>query len=179
MKTDAMLAAQSAGESLTIVIPALNEEGAIASTIQRCLDERQEIMRQAGLSNVEIIVVSDGSTDRTAEIAKGFDGVKVVVFEVNRGYGAAIKEGWRQAHGTLLGFLDADGTCNPRYFADMCRLAVEEEADVVLGSRMGPNSKMPKVRRIGNRIYALLLGLLCGRAITDTASGMRVVRRRS
>ena len=58
-------------------------------------------------------------------------------------------------------------------------MAITEDADIVLGSRLGPNSKMPTVRRIGNRIYALLLGLLCGRAITDTASGMRVVRRRS
>jgi hypothetical protein len=58
-------------------------------------------------------------------------------------------------------------------------MATTEGADIVIGSRLGPNSKMPKVRRIGNRIYALLLGLLCGRAITDTASGMRVVRRRA
>lgn len=167
------------GETLTIVIPALNEENAIGSTISRCLEARGEIMRAAALSDVEIIVVSDGSTDRTIEIAQGFDEVKVIVFEVNRGYGAAIKEGWQQGRGTLLAFLDADGTCNPRYFAEMCRIAVNEDADVVLGSRLGPNSKMPKVRRLGNRIYALLLGFLCGRAITDTASGMRVVRRRS
>ncbi len=105
--------------------------------------------------------------------------MKVIVFRENRGYGAAIKEGWRIGRGTLLGFLDADGTCDPRYFASMCETALTEDADIVLGSRLGPNSKMPKVRRLGNRIYAFLLGLLCGRAITDTASGMRVVRRRS
>jgi glycosyltransferase involved in cell wall biosynthesis len=168
---------QSAAESLTIVIPALNEEGAIADTVSRCIEARAQIMGQADLSDIEIIVVSDGSTDRTAEIAKTFDDVKVIVFETNRGYGAAIKEGWRQGKGTLLGFLDADGTCDPRYFAGMCRMAVEESADVVLGSRMGPDSKMPWIRRLGNRIYAFLLGLLCGRQVTDTASGMRIVRR--
>jgi glycosyltransferase involved in cell wall biosynthesis len=168
-----------AGESLTIVIPALNEEGAIGDTITRCMEASAQIKSQADLSDVEIIVVSDGSTDRTAEIAKGFSDVKVIVFRENRGYGAAIKEGWRIGRGTLLGFLDADGTCDPRYFASMCETALTEDADIVLGSRLGPNSKMPKVRRLGNRIYAFLLGLLCGRAITDTASGMRVVRRRS
>jgi hypothetical protein len=123
--------------------------------------------------------VSDGSTDRTAEIAKSYEDVKVIVFEENRGYGAAIKEGWRQGSGSLLGFLDADGTCDPIYFAEMCRVSVAESADVVLGSRLGPESKMPGIRRLGNRIYAFLLGLLCGRQVTDTASGMRVVRRES
>jgi glycosyltransferase involved in cell wall biosynthesis len=165
--------------SLTIVIPALNEEEAIGGTLERCLAARERIERAAGLDRVEIIVVSDGSTDRTAEIAKSYDDVKVIVFEKNRGYGAAIKGGWRQGSGSLVGFLDADGTCDPTYFAEMCRVALEESADVVLGSRLGPDSKMPRVRRLGNRIYAFLLGLLCGRQVTDTASGMRVVRRES
>ena len=136
-------------------------------------------MERAGLAAVEVIVVSDGSTDRTVEIAQGFDEVKVIVFEKNRGYGAAIKEGWRQGTGNLVGFLDADGTCNPQYFGEMCRLCAEESADVTLGSRLGPESQMPRVRRIGNRIYAFMLGFLCGRYVTDTASGMRVVRRSS
>lgn len=167
------------GNSLTIVIPALNEECAIGNTISRCLEARARIKETAALTHVQIIVVSDGSTDRTAEIAKSYDEVKVIVFEKNRGYGAAIKEGWRQGVGSLLGFLDADGTCEPIYFAEMCRVAVEESADVVLGSRLGPESKMPRIRRLGNRMYAFLLGLLCGRQVTDTASGMRVVRRES
>ena len=165
------------GESLTIVIPALNEEGAIGQTIARCLEARPHIERHGGVTEVEIVVVSDGSTDRTVEIARSFEEVRVIVFEKNRGYGAAIKEGWRQGKGTLLGFLDADGTCDPNYFAEMCRLVGQENADVVLGSRLGPESKMPPIRRLGNRIYALLLGLLCGFRVTDTASGMRVVRR--
>lgn len=165
------------GETLTIVIPALNEEEAIGQTISRCLDARSHIEQHGGVSGVELIVVSDGSTDRTPEIARGFDDVEVIVFERNRGYGAAIKEGWRRANGTLLGFLDADGTCDPKYFAEMCRLAREENADVVLGSRLGPDSRMPPIRRLGNRIYAFLLGFLCGFQVTDTASGMRVVRR--
>ena len=84
---------------LTIVIPALNEEGAIGRTITRCLEARVSIMREAGLDGVEIIVVSDGSTDRTVEIAQGFEPIKVIVFEKNRGYGAAIMEGFRHGAG--------------------------------------------------------------------------------
>jgi glycosyltransferase involved in cell wall biosynthesis len=162
---------------LSIVIPALNEEEAIANTISRCLAARAEIAEAGGLRAVEVIMVNDGSTDRTSEIAHGFAEVKVIDFARNRGYGAAIKEGFREASGSLVGFLDADGTCDPRYFAPMCRIAMEDGADMVLGSRLGPDSKMPGIRRLGNRIYAFLLGVLCGQHVTDTASGMRVVRR--
>ena len=164
-------------ESLTIVIPALNEEEAIGQTISRCLEAREEIARVAGLGHIELIVVSDGSTDRTAEIARSFADVCVIEFPQNQGYGAAILEGFRQGHGALLGFLDADGTCNPRYFAEMCRLIVEENAEIVLGSRLGPDSQMPRVRRFGNWLFATLLGVLTGRSLTDSASGMRVMRR--
>jgi glycosyltransferase involved in cell wall biosynthesis len=169
--------------SLTLVIPALNEETAIAGTVSRCVAARDEIAAAAGLDDIEIIVVSDGSTDRTAEIAreiaKKVSEVRVIEFEKNRGYGAAIKEGWRCGKGELLGFLDADGTCDPGYFAPMCRAAITEHADVVLGSRLGPDSRMPRIRRAGNQMYALILGFLCGRHVTDTASGMRVVQRRA
>jgi glycosyltransferase involved in cell wall biosynthesis len=172
-----MMSQSSPYDSLTIVIPALNEEDAIASIIERCLAARDAIKAAAGLELVEVIVVSDGSTDRTAEIARTYDEVKVIVFERNRGYGAAIKEGFRQGGGDLVGFIDADGTCDPLNFADMCRAIVEDEADIALGSRMGPGSKMPAVRRLGNRIFAAMLGLLCGQQVVDTASGMRVLRR--
>ena len=159
---------ESRPRSLTVVIPALNEEEAIGATVTRCLAARDEIKRTGGLDDVEIIVVSDGSTDRTAEIARASTRSRSSCSRQNRGYGAAIKEGFRRGRGDLVGFLDADGTCDPRYFAEMCRVAVEDDADVVLGSRMGADSKMPRVRRLGNRLYALLLGLLCGRSVSPT-----------
>ena len=166
---------------LTVVIPALNEEEAIGSTISRCLDAVDEICDSGRLSEVEFIVVSDGSTDRTVEIAREFADrnpqLKLIVFEQNRGYGAAIKEGFRIGKGNLLAFLDADGTCDPRFFGELCSAIQTRRADIALGSRMGPGSHMPFVRRFGNRLFALLLGFLSGEAVTDTASGMRVVRR--
>jgi hypothetical protein len=164
---------------LTIVLPALNEEEAIASTIERCLQARARILAESPVTSIKVVVVNDGSTDRTAEIASSFEDVPVINFARNRGYGAAIKEGWRQGGGDLLAFLDADGTCDPTYFIEMCRIAVEEQADVVLGCRMGPDSKMPPLRRLGNQIFAGLLGLLSRRQVTDSASGMRVIRASS
>lgn len=162
---------------LTIVIPALNEEDAIGSTIERCLTARSTIMAGSPVRDVEIIVVSDGSTDRTNEIASGYDEVRLIVFEKNQGYGAAIKRGFEEGTGDLVSFLDADGTCDPAFFATLCRLICDENASVAMGSRMGPDSRMPRVRRFGNRIYALILSALANRVVTDTASGMRVIRR--
>jgi glycosyltransferase involved in cell wall biosynthesis len=165
---------------LLIVIPALDEEQSIESIIRRSLEARARIIASSPVTAVDITVVSDGSTDRTVERARRYaDSVKLIVFEKNRGYGAAIKEAWRQSDADLLGFLDADGTCDPNFFADLCRTLVSERADVVLGSRLNQASKMPLVRRLGNRGFATLLRALSSSRVRDTASGMRVVRRTS
>jgi hypothetical protein len=162
---------------LTIVIPALNEEEAIGDTLRRTLEARAYIVANSPVRDVDVVVVSDGSSDRTEEIAKSFEDVTVLVFERNRGYGAAIKCGFEHGRGDLVSFLDADGTCDPKTFADLCRALEEQRADLVLGSRMGPGSEMPLVRTIGNRIFAWILGALSKRIVKDTASGMRVIRR--
>lgn len=162
---------------LTIVIPALNEEEAIGDTLRRTLEARAYLVANSPVRDVELVVVSDGSSDRTEEIAKSFEDVTVLAFEKNRGYGAAIKCGFEHGRGDLVSFLDADGTCDPKIFADLCRALEEQRADLVLGSRMGRGSEMPLVRTIGNRIFAWILGALSKRIVKDTASGMRVIRR--
>ena len=165
--------------SLSVIIPAYNEEDAIASIIERSLAARERIQREACAGGVEIIVVNDGSTDRTAEIAARYDGVCLVSYAHNRGYGAAIKAGFERASGSLLSFLDADGTCDPLFFIELCRHLDATGADVVIGSRLGANSEMPRLRRLGNRLYAGLLNAWGGNNVTDSASGMRVLRRTS
>lgn len=164
---------------LSIVIPAYNEEDAIASIIERTMAARQSICERAGIGSVEIIVVNDGSSDRTAEIARRYGEIQLISYEKNRGYGAAIKQGFERARGELLGFLDADGTCDPLFFVPLCNALREQGADVAIGSRLGPNSAMPAVRRLGNRLFAALINLWGGTRITDSASGMRVIRRSS
>lgn len=167
----------AAFEVLSVVIPALNEELAIGNTLRRCIAARETIKARTGLADVEFLIVSDGSTDRTEELARSFADVTVLTFAVNRGYGAAIKCGFEHAHGDLLGFLDADGTCDPEFFADLVSTAQREGADVVLGSRMGEGSQMPWIRTVGNRLFAWLLSAFSMRSVVDTASGMRVIRR--
>ena len=145
---------------LTIVIPALNEEEAIANTIDQCKAAAAGIILHSMITDVQIIVVSDGSTDRTVEITKHYSDIKLIVFEKNRGYGFAIKTGWKLGKGDFLGFIDADGTCDPSCFIKMCQTIEKEKADVVVGSRMGKKSKMPVISRFGNILFAKLLKLL-------------------
>jgi glycosyltransferase involved in cell wall biosynthesis len=162
---------------LSVVIPAYNEEGCIAEIVERVLSIPEKLTA-SGVEELELIVVDDGSSDRTAEIAAGYAGVRLIRQPVNKGYGAALKTGFSQAKGNLLGFLDADGTYPPEHFPDLCRVALEEEADLVIGSRMsGTESKMPLVRRVGNLIFANLVSLLSNVRVSDSASGMRVIRR--
>jgi glycosyltransferase involved in cell wall biosynthesis len=163
---------------LHFVIPAYNEEQSIDSIIKRSLAARKTIIANSPVDEVEITVVSDGSTDRTVEFAKRYaDQIKLIVLEKNQGYGAAIKEGWRQSDAELLGFLDADGTCDPNFFASLCEALENDKSDVALGNRMHANSKIPLVRRVGNLIFAVILTMFASKKVQDTASGMRVVRR--
>ncbi len=162
---------------LLIAIPALNEEDAIESIIQRSLAAKEKIIAGSPVTAVDITVVSDGSTDRTVERASKYkDRINLIVFEKNLGYGAAIKEAWRQSDAELLSFLDADGTCDPEFFATLCDLLEREQADVALGCRINKNSRMPAIRRFGNFLFATLLSTLSTTRVRDTASGMRVVR---
>src|SRR5207253_2581407 len=140
---------------LLIAIPALNEEDSIEWIIQQSLEARQYIIAKSAVRQVDVTVVSDGSTDRTVELASKYvDRIKLIVFAENQGYGAAIKEAWRQSDADLLGFLDADGTCDPRFFAALCTALENEHTDVALGCRLNPNSEMPAVRKLGNQMFS-------------------------
>lgn len=166
---------------LSVVIPAYNEESGIAEIIERVLAIRPGLA-DVGVDDLELIVVDDGSSDETATITASYSEadatVRLIRQPVNRGYGAALKTGFSQAQGNLLGFLDADGTYPPEHFPNLCRVALNEEIDLVIGSRMlGTDSEMPLVRRIGNLIFANLVSLLGGHHISDSSSGMRVIRR--
>lgn len=161
---------------LSVVIPAYNEENGIAEIANRVLNVKPELAK-VGIDDLELLVVDDGSRDRTAEIACTINGVTLVRHPKNKGYGAALKTGFSQARGELIGFLDADGTYPPEYFPKLCQSALNG-SDLVIGSRMaGEDSKMPLTRRVGNFFFATLLTLLGRQKVTDSASGMRVFKR--
>jgi len=161
---------------LSIVIPAYNEEKGIAEIASRVLSVGPAL-KNAGVDQLELLIVDDGSKDRTAEVASKIAGVNLICHPQNKGYGAALKTGFSKAKGELIGFLDADGTYPPEYFPQLCRAALNG-VDLVIGSRMaGAESKMPLTRRVGNFFFANLLTILSRQKVTDSASGMRVFKR--
>ena len=164
-------------KSLSIIIPAFNEETAIASVVQRAVASAPEIKKELCLDFVEIILVNDGSGDKTLEYARLEKNITIITYAQNRGYGAAIKLGFARAAGAMVGFMDADGTCDPRFFIDLCKPILQNSADIVLGNRLTHGGAMPFMRKIGNVLYAELLQFLAHSVVHDTASGMRVMKR--
>ena len=161
---------------LSVVIPAYNEENGIAEIACRVLSVAPAL-KNAGIDQLELLIVDDGSKDRTAEVASKIEGVNLISHPRNKGYGAALKTGFSRARGELIGFLDADGTYPPEYFPHLCRAALNG-GDLIIGSRMaGAESKMPLTRRVGNFFFATLLTVLSRQKVTDSASGMRVFKR--
>ena len=160
----------------SVVIPVYNEEDGITEIANRVLSIKPEL-KKIGISTLELLVVDDGSWDRTVEIASAIKGIKLIRHPKNKGYGAALKTGFSHAKGELIGFLDADGTYPPEYFPLLCKVALGG-SELVIGSRMaGEDSEMPLTRRIGNFFFAALLTVLGRQKVTDSASGMRVFKR--
>jgi glycosyltransferase involved in cell wall biosynthesis len=161
---------------LSVVIPAYNEENGIKEIADRVLAVGPAL-KTVGVDQLELLVVDDGSKDRTAEVAQSIAGVSLIRHPKNKGYGAALKTGFSRASGELIGFLDADGTYPPEHFPNLCKSALNG-SELVIGSRMaGEESKMPITRRVGNYFFANLLSILGRQKVTDSASGMRVFKR--
>lgn len=162
--------------TLSVIIPAYNEEDGIVEIAERVLSVKDDL-QEAGVADIELLIVDDGSADGTAEVASQIAGVRLIRHRKNRGYGAALKTGFSNATGELIGFLDADGTYPPEYFPQLCQKAMNG-VELVIGSRMsGTDSKMPLTRRVGNYFFATLLTLIGRQKVSDSASGMRVFRR--
>jgi glycosyltransferase involved in cell wall biosynthesis len=152
-------------KSISIIIPSYNEE----QTIKRVIKNIQKL----DLKNMEIIVVDDGSTDRTFEAASNL-GVKIVRHPYNKGNGAAIKTGIRHATGDVLVMMDADSQHNPE---DIPRLIDDmEQYDMVIGAR-NLNHVSFNHRNIANQVYNLLATYLTGMKIQDLTSGYRAIKR--
>ena len=158
---------------LSIVIPVYNEELGIAPLLARLL----EVMQASDLE-YEIIVVDDGSTDNTtARIETA--GVHVLRHQDNRGYGAALKTGIRQASNPIIVIMDADGTYLPEYVPCLVEHLVTSGCDMVVGARTGKGVKIPRLRRPAKWAISRLAELVAGQSIDDLNSGLRVFQRQS
>ncbi len=164
---------------LSIVVPAFNEEQGLAAVLTRVVSVGAEVRRQhPDITGVEVIVVDDGSTDATAQVGAAIPEVTLIRHSANRGYGAALKTGFANARGDYLAFLDADATNPPEILPTLVRTLIERQADVVVGARVSdPDGGMPKIRALGNWLFARLLSWVIEARVTDCASGIRVFRR--
>ena len=156
-------------KGLSIVIPAHDEEAGLAMVVRGIQAALQESAQP-----FEIIVVDDGSNDRTAEIAAGLD-VTLIRHTERRGYGAALKTGIRAAVGEWILICDADGTYPPDAIPAL--LALAPTNDMVVGARTGPIVDTPLLRRIAKGILRRLASYLSESVIPDLNSGLRVFRK--
>ncbi len=156
-------------DGVSVVIPAFNEAGAIEESVRSVLS----VMQNSGI-DFELIVVDDGSTDRTGELSEAA-GAQVLMLPENRGYGAALKAGIARAKHEIIVITDADGT----YSAESIPVLLAElgEYDMVVGARIGENVAIPLVRRPAKWFLRRLASYLAGRAIPDLNSGLRVMRK--
>jgi glycosyltransferase involved in cell wall biosynthesis len=158
---------------ISVVLPCLDEEGAVGKVI----DDAWEGIRGTGLQG-EVVVVDNGSSDRSPEIAAEH-GARVV-YEERRGYGSAYLRGLAEAKGDFIVMADADGTY-PLTELRPFVAQLEEGKDLVLGSRFRGrihSGAMPWLhRRIGNPVLTWVLNLFFGVKVSDAHCGLRAVRR--
>ena len=157
------------GLSLSVVIPAYNEEAAVRSTVE---DVRAHLA-PLGIP-FEIIVVDDGSKDNTRAEAIA-SGATVDWNDQNSGYGATLKRGVKRAQYEYVAILDADGTYPARYLPEM--LALCRHQDMVVGDRGAAMKNVPVIRRPAKFILNHLASFLADRKLNDLNSGLRVFRR--
>lgn len=149
---------------ITAILPAYNEEVAIGSVVLRA-------RKYAG----RVIVVDDGSSDRTAEVAE-MAGAEVIRHPVNRGKGAALKTGFEAADGTdIIVTMDTDGQHDPADIPKLVEPILRGEADMVNGSRYlsGNKKDTPMYRRVGQKVLDAATNLDSGLHVTDSQSGFR------
>jgi glycosyltransferase involved in cell wall biosynthesis len=165
-------------DKVSIVMPAYNEARHIVGNIRETL----VTMADLGLP-FEIIVVDDGSQDRTYEEAvRHLDvmggNVKIVRYRENTGKGNALMCGFQYAAGDVVAFLDADMDLHPRQLAVLFDVMRSRGADAVIGSKRHPRSDVnyPFVRKLWSTGYALFVGLLFGLPLRDTQTGLKVFR---
>ena len=155
---------------VSVVIPAYNEVAAVGLTLKQV----QVVMAEAKLEG-EVIVVDDGSTDGTADELARHAAVRLIRHQYNRGYGAALKTGIRQARHNIIVIIDADDT----YPCEMIpHLAAEiGPCDMAVGARTGAEVHVPLVRRPAKWALNRLANHLSGQEIPDLNSGMRAFKR--
>ena len=160
---------ESATSGLTIIIPAYNEEQGMGAVVQQL-----RAAMEVGEQPYEILVVDDGSTDGTAEAARGA-GVRVISHPQNRGYGEALKTGIRHAESERIAIIDADGSYPAHEIPRLAQMLADSE--MVVGARTGSGAAIPLIRRPAKWLLTWLASYLTGIKMPDLNSGLRLFKR--
>ena len=156
-------------KKISAIIPAYNEE----TGIEKVISELTAVLRKLDIT-FEIIVVNDGSTDRTGEILKDLE-VILLNHPVNRGYGASLKDGIKEARYDNILILDADGTYPQDAIPAL--IAKADRYDMVVGSRTGGSVAIPPHRRFPKWLLKKMADYLVGMKIPDLNSGLRIFKK--
>lgn len=158
---------------ISVVIPAFNEEsnlGDVLTAVSRATE--------SDAMSCEIIVVDDGSTDKTGEIAEDHN-VCVLHYRKNRGKGVALQQGFKKAQGDIIVTMDADGAHDPRDIGRLV-LPILNGADMVIGSRFAAGQGKDSTKRLhilGNILINFSIFLVTGKKVTDSQTGFRAFKR--
>ena len=150
--------------NIVAIIPAYNEEKALADVIAKTFKYVDKV-----------IVVNDGSVDKTAEVALNA-GAEVISHSTKLGKGEALKSGFKALNDdSIIVTIDGDGQHNPNEIPDLIKPIVEGSADLVNGSRYmnGPEENTPAYRRVGQRVLDIATNISAGIKVTDSQSGFR------
>jgi len=157
--------------TVSVIIPVYNEQKVIEKTI----DAVKKSIKKSSVSSYEIIVVDDGSKDKSGRIIDSITGIKAFHHQINKGYGASIKTGIRNSRYEWILILDADGTYP---IQDIPKLVAETNGnDMVVGARVGKNVSIPLMRKSAKYILRKVVKILAGVEVPDLNSGFRIFKK--
>lgn len=161
--------------SLSVFFPAYNEEANLAETVEKAIPIIKTIA-----DKYEIIIIDDGSKDKTEEIAKDlakkYNFIKVVQHNPNRGYGAAFKSGIYNSQYEWIAFTDADGQFDFTEITKLIEKQRETNADLVIGYYLKRAVSFQRI--LGSKIWEWTVFLLFGLKVTDTDCGFKLFRKK-
>lgn len=162
--------------TLSVIVPTYRDGRRIYDNLVK-LDQALALIGET----YEIVVVSDGNEDNTHEEALRFEAshVRVYHYHRNMGKGFALRYGVARSHGEIVTFIDGDGDIDPAQIAVYLQIMHESGADIVVGSKRHPGSKViyPSMRRLYSATYQLLLRVLFRLQVRDTQVGLKLFRR--
>tara|TARA_Y100001970_G_scaffold266245_1_gene354674 strand:- start:15890 stop:16783 length:894 start_codon:yes stop_codon:yes gene_type:complete len=159
---------------LTVLVPAYQEELGIESVLNELID-----LKNKNSFIDEIIVIDDGSTDKTVNIVSNLSEIRLIQHSSNLGYGASLKTGILNANNNIIAITDADKTYPNSKIIDLYNNLINEDLDMIVGARTGKNVKIPYIRRPAKWFIGKLANWVTGVSIPDINSGLRIFKKKS